>query len=125
MPRTSTSRSWSKILSAFASSGLSQAEFCRRNQLSISTFRYQRCLATRKTHPLPQQAPRLVELLAPALPVCPTPSESLGISSPIPLSDTLRIEVPTSIGRLDIHGQPDALAQLLRLLSPAHPTHKV
>lgn len=102
MPRTQTSRQWREILNAFDRSDLSQAEFCRRRGLVLATFRYHRARAV--TRPVPPQPTRVIELFA-------EPARASGAA--------LRLELDLPLGPVIVHGQPGALADLLRLLASA------
>jgi hypothetical protein len=102
MNRTRTPRQWREILDAFECSDLSQSEFCRRRGLALATFRYHRARAALRSGPT--EPPRLVELIAEPAP------QLLG---------DLHLELDLPLGPVTVHGQPAALAELLRLLAHA------
>jgi hypothetical protein len=102
MPRNRTPKQWREILDAFDRSNLSQAEFCRRWNLALATFRYHRARAA--TRPSLPEIPRVVELFA-------EPAKAS-------LAD-LRLELDLPFGVVSLHGQPAPLAELLHLLASA------
>lgn len=107
MPRTRTPRQWREILDAFDRSNLSQAEFCRRRNLALSTFRYHRARAA--SRPSLPEVPSVVELFA---------------EPPMSPGGELRVELDFPAGQLVIHGQPALLAELLHLLASAPATSR-
>jgi len=66
MAKHRTTRQWASILQRFENSGLSQAAFCRRHHIPLSTLTYQLRLRRQRERADGEPQPELIELKLPA-----------------------------------------------------------
>jgi hypothetical protein len=102
MPRAIPKRYWSAIMADFNRSGLTQAEFCRRRHISVSSFRSW-LYGQRHGFPTagPSESPRPAPVSAPAS------------SSPLTFLPVL-VRPESSVPRADTHvSQPPALLEIV------------
>lgn len=114
MAKHRTDQEWASILSAFRRSSLSQAAFCRRRGLALSTFRLRLAAASRAPRPpssregatTGQPAAALLEIALPGSPNEGRPAAGLG------LGIAVEIVFPGGV-RASLAVPPESLADLL------------
>jgi hypothetical protein len=112
----STDLRWLALINDFRRSGLTHAEFCRRREISLHTFRKrlygQKALAPalgRKPKPVPLSPTRFLSVTL----------EPAGELPPVPPTDPLAILLPG--GRRIVVGKgfdPDTLRRLIEAIEP-------
>jgi len=119
MAKHRTDQEWASILSAFRRSGLSQAAFCRRRGLALSTFRLRLAAAQRDARPSPagedgavrHRGAALLEIALPGSPREARPAAGLGLGIPV------EIAFPGGV-RASLAVPSESLAELHRLPRP-------
>ncbi|NLT71349.1 MAG: hypothetical protein GXX91_11740 [Verrucomicrobiaceae bacterium] len=108
---------WCAILADYERSGLSQADFCRRHRLALSTFHYHR--KRRRSSSAP--AGRLIELRA-APPTVPAPAKAPTASAGAAGRASLRMDIPLCSSRtVTLHCPLERLSEVIAQLSRPTP----
>jgi len=117
MSKRRSPEQWRSILSAFHRSGQSQAEFCARKGLSLSTLQYQLRRERHRTGGKDAGEAATPQLLELALPKGPS-------GLPEPCGSALRVECSLDSPHVTIECPPGQLGPLLAELSALHQLHQ-
>ena len=108
---------WCAILADYERSDLSQADFCRRHGLALSTFHYHRKRRRFRSAP----ARRLIELRA-APPTVPAPATVPTSSTAAAGRAPLRMDIPLCSSRtVTLHCPLERLSEVIAQLSQPAP----